>query len=317
MTQTGSTRKDGRPLKLTQPFHSPFYAPLFVGLSRGHFAGEGLDVEVETSRPGHTTVDALLAGHAEIGLGGIMRSLDLADRGGGTLPHFAEVNGRNGFFLLGRRPRPDFEWRDLLGATVISFAEAPTPWQCMLTVLRRHGVDPARVTIRRNLAVADAVARFNAGEGDYLEQAQPTTEQLLSSGQAYLVASMGDATGPVPFSSYMTTPRFLDEHPDVVLAFTRAVVRTQRYLASRPAAEIAEAIGSAFPDVGGPLLTAIVERYLRQGTWTRTPVIARAGFEYLQQILLDGGFIGRRHRYEDLVNVDFARRAVTEVDTKG
>ena len=128
---------------------------------------------------------------------------------------------------------------------------------------------------------------------------------------------MGDATGPVPFSSYMTTPRFLDEHPDVVLAFARAVVRTQRYLASRPAAEIAEAIGSAFPDVGSPLLTAIVERYLRQGTWTRTPVIARGGFEYLQQILLDGGFIGRRHRYEDLVNVDCARRAVTEVDAKG
>jgi NitT/TauT family transport system substrate-binding protein len=313
MSGTESKRKLGRPLRVTQPFHSPFYAPLFVGLSQGHFAAEGFDVEVETSHPGRTTVDALLAGEAEIGLGGIMRSLDLADRGGGFLPHFAEVNARNGFFLLGRRSRPDFEWRDLIGATVISFAEAPTPWQCMLTVLRRHGVDPARVTIRRDLAVADAVARFSAGEGDYLEQAQPTTEQLLASGRAHLVASMGDATGPVPFSSYMTTPRFLEAHSDVVLAFSRAVVRTQRYLASRPAAEIAHAISSAFPDTDIPVLTAIVERYRRQGTWPRTPVIARSGFEYLQQILLDGKFITRRHRYEDLVNVEFARRAEAEV----
>jgi NitT/TauT family transport system substrate-binding protein len=317
MPQIGSPGPDRRPLRLTQPFHSPFYAPLFVGLSQGFFAAEGLDVTVETSRPGRTTVDALLAGHSEIGLGGIMRSLDLADRGGEILPHFAEVNGRNGFFLLARRPRPDFEWRDLLGGTVISFAEAPTPWQCMLTVLRRHGVDPARVTIRRDLPLTDAVARFTAGEGDYLEQAQPTTEQLVSSGRAHVVASMGDATGPVPFSSYMTTRRFLVEHRDVVLAFTRAVVRTQRYLASRPPEDIARGIGPAFPDVRGALLTTIVERYLRQSTWPRTPVISRSGYEYLQQILLDGGFIKGRHRYEDLVDVELARRALAEVDPEG
>ena len=45
----------------------------------------------------------------------------------------ALVNSRNGFFLLGRTPRPRFRWTELVGATVLSFAEAPTPWQCLLT----------------------------------------------------------------------------------------------------------------------------------------------------------------------------------------
>src|SRR5262245_15610174 len=108
------------------PFHSLFYAPQFVAVHRGFFAAEGLDVTTEASSGGRTTVSALLDGSIQVGLGGIMRSLDLADRDGRLLPHFVEVNSRNGFFLLAREPRPHFAWSDLAGKEVISFAEAPT-----------------------------------------------------------------------------------------------------------------------------------------------------------------------------------------------
>ena len=300
----------GRRLVVVEPFRSPFYAPQFVALSHGHFRDEGLDVTVHTAPRSAGTVEALLHGEADICLGGIMRSLELADRDGGFLPHFIEVNRRNGFFLLARGPQPDFRWNDLVGKTVLSFAEAPTPWQCMLTVLRRAGVDPASVTIERERPVAEAVAAFRGGHGDYLEQGQPVVEQLVAEGAAHVVASMGDATGPVPFSSYMTTAEFLRRHTDVACAFTRAFHRTQRWIVEHDAAAVAAAIAPAFPDIAGDLLVRIVDRYRRQDTWARDPVIRRDGYEYLQQILLDGGFIKRRHRYEDLVDVTVAQ-AVT------
>ena len=104
-------------LKVYEPFRSVFYAPQFVTLYGGHFAAEGLDVEIRTPGGGVITTGALLDGTAQICLGGIMRSLDLADRGQPFLPHFAEVNSRNGFFLLSRRPRPGFAWADLSGRT--------------------------------------------------------------------------------------------------------------------------------------------------------------------------------------------------------
>src|SRR2546429_282183 len=147
-----------RRLTIYEPFRSIFYAPQFVALYGGHFAGEGLDVQVETAGRGVTTTGALIDGHAEIALGGIMRSLDVADRGGPSLPHFAAVNQRNGFFLLSREPRPGFAWADVVGKTIVSFAEAPTPWQCMLTVPRKHGVDPATVRIERTLPLLEALA---------------------------------------------------------------------------------------------------------------------------------------------------------------
>jgi NitT/TauT family transport system substrate-binding protein len=295
---------------VAQPFRSLFYAPHSVAIHGGHFAAEGLDVKPVIADGRTNVLRALIEGTVELGLGGLMRSLDVADRGGRLIPHFAELNSRNGFFLLSRTPRPDFTWRDLVGRTVISFAGAPTPWQCMLTVLRRHGVDPQRVTFIRDLHGADAVVAFQGGRGEFLEAGQPTTEQLLADGAAHLVASMGEATGPVPFSSYLATPDRLGRQPELLLRFTRGVYRAQRWIAGHGAAEIADVIGPDFADIPAELRRRAVERYLAQGTWATHPVLKRPGFEYLQEILLAGGFIKRRHRYEDLVDTAYARQAV-------
>jgi NitT/TauT family transport system substrate-binding protein len=298
-----------RALTLYEPFRSIFYAPQFVALYGRHFAAEGLDVTVVTASR-ITTTAALIDGHAEIALGGIMRSLDVADRGGPFLVHFAEMNQRNGFFLLSRVPRPDFTWVDVVGKTVISFAEAPTPWQCMLTVLRRHGVDPRTVTIERTLPLAEARAAFEAGHGDFFETGQPFTEELVAGGSAHLAVSMGEATGPVPFSSYMTTERFLREERDVVRRFTRAFYQAQRWIARSDAKQIAELVAPAFGNIAPEIRQRAVARYLAQGTWSRDPIVRRPGYEYLETILVDGGFITRRHRYEDLIDTTVAQEVV-------
>jgi NitT/TauT family transport system substrate-binding protein len=306
-----------RPLTVLMPFFTPFYAPLAAGAALGHFREEGLDVRWQPAAAfGKSAVQALIDGSIEITLSGLMRSFDVADREGRVLPHFAEVCSRSGFFLLGRKPLPGFRWSDLVGKTIISFAEAPTPWQCMLTVLRRNGVDPATVRIERNRPGPEALAAFRGGHGDFFEQTQPIVEQLLAGGEAHLVASMGEATGPVPFTSYMTTPEFLRREPDTVLHFTRALYRTQRWLASHDSKDIADAIKPGFPDIAPAILERAVSRFARQGTWSSDPILRRPGFDYLQDILKSGGFISKTHRYEDLVDTAIAERAVVELEGK-
>jgi len=302
-------------MTVRMPFYTPFYAPLAAGAALGHFREEGLDVKWQpAARFGKSAVEALLDGSIEITLSGLMRSFDVADRDGRFLPHFAEVCSRSGFFLLGRKPMPNFRWTDLAGKTVIGFAEAPTPWQCMLTVLRRHGVDPAAVRIERSRPVPEALAAFRSGHGDFFEQTQPIVEQLLANGEAHLVASMGEATGPVPFTSYMTTPEFLRREPETVLRFTRAVYHTQRWLARQDAQTIAETIAPDFHDIDRGLLERAIERFKKQDTWAHDPVLRRPGFDYLQEILQTGGFIRKTHRYEDLVDTAIAEKAVREVN---
>jgi NitT/TauT family transport system substrate-binding protein len=300
-----------RRMTVLMPFHTPFYTPLAAGVALGHFADEGLDVTAAAAaRYGRSAVDAMRAGEVDIALSGIMRSLDLADRGEPYPVHFAEVCSRNGFFLLSRAPRPRFSWRELVGRTVIGFAEAPTPWQCLLTVLRANGVDPATVDIQRAHPAPEAIAAFRAGRGDFLEQTQPVVEELLDEGAAHLVASLGEATGPVPFTSYMATAEFLRREPDVVARFTRAVLRTQRWLATAADADVGAAIAAHFPEIDARRRERIVARYLRQHTWARDPLVRRAGYDDLQDILVNGAFIRRRHRYEDLIDTAFAEAAM-------
>ncbi len=305
-----------RRLTVPMPFPTPFYAPLAAGAALGHFADEGFDVTVTTAGAlGKGAVQALLDGDVAIALSGLMRSLELADRGGPLLVHFAEVCRRNGFFLLARRPMPGFAWPDLAGATVLSFAEAPTPWQCLLAVLRRHGVDPATVRIDRTRPTAEAVAAFRAGHGDFLEQAEPVVSALVAAGAAAVVASMGEATGPVPFTSYMATPEFLRRERDAAVRFTRAVARTQRWLAAHDTSEIARCITAHFPGVPAGTLEGAVARYRGQDTWARTPVLDRRGYTALHEILRGGGLIRHPHRYEDLVDASIASDALASLDS--
>jgi NitT/TauT family transport system substrate-binding protein len=300
----------GRPLRVVVAFHSIFYAPLPVAIRGGHFAAEGIDVDPETPALAAGTVDALLSGVADVSLSGIMRSFQLVDRGGARLVHFAAVNDRNGFFLLSREPRPRFAWSDVAGRTIISFGGAPTPWLCMQAVLRRHGVDPARVTFRRDLSTPDAIAAFRAREGDFIEHGPPVIDQLIADGTGHLVASMGEATGPVPFSSLMATPEMLTKQRDVLIRFVRGLYRAQRWMAASSAQEIAAVVAPVFGDIDPAIRVAAVERYLRQSTWARDPVLTRAGYETLQEILLSAGFIKKPHPFESLVDTEIARAAV-------
>ena len=295
---------------MMEPFRSPFYAPALVAVHGGHFANAGFDVSLVTAAPGRGTVEALVEGRADFAVSGIMRSLGLLDAGGPPIVHFATVNDRNGFFLVSRRPRPRFAWRDLEGHTVISFGGAPTPYHCMLSVLRREGVDPARVSFVRDLDVAESIAAFESDKADFLECGPPVVDRLVAQGAGHLVASMGVATGPVPFSSLMATERRLrDDRADLV-RLVGAFHAAQRWIAHAAADDIARVIAPALPDIELPLLARIAARYRAQGTWPDDPRLDRRGYERLQEILFAGGFIKNRHPYEVLIDTEIATEAM-------
>src|SRR5437773_6306157 len=220
-----------RTLTMMEPFHSPFYAPAHVAVRGGYFARAGFDVTLVTATPQNPTAEALLEGRADFAVSGIMRSLGLVDKGGPPIVHFAAVNDRNGFFLVSRVARPSFAWSDLVGRTVLSFGGAPTPYLCMLAVLRQSGVDPKGVTFVRDLGVPEAVAAFKDGKGDFIECGPPVVDQLVAEGAGHLVASMGVATGPVPFSSLMATEARLRDDRAALVRLVRAFHEAQRWIA--------------------------------------------------------------------------------------
>ena len=292
-------------------FHSLFYTPHFVAMHLGVFERQQLGVEVRTANSGGELANALLKGEAELGLSGPIRGLDLAEKGSqDRIISIIQVTNRNGFFVVGRGPQPRFQWADLMGSRLILFAEAETPWLCLQQVLRNYGIDIGAIKLITGVPTEQAVQMFLRGEADYIEQGQPAVERLVHSGRGSVVASEGEAVGAIPFSAYLTTPAYAASHAEVLQRFTEAYYHAQQWIAQHSAEEISQLIAPSFPDIEPEIRTRAVGRYLTQETWSRDPLLREEGFNYLQDILIGGGFISKRYPYAEHVNVEFAQAAM-------
>jgi len=240
----------------------------------------------------------------------------MAERGH-ALVNVGEVNSRAGFYLLSRRPLPSaaavghdqpVAWREFRGATFITWREPQIPWLCTEDVLRRAGIVPADLRVLR-LAAGEMVEAFRRTPNSCITTFQPETEQLLADGTAQGLVAMPGVVRPIPFSSFIVTRRFLEKGGETLERFLRGFQRGLTWVRSATPGDIAGAIAPFFPGVERRWLEAAVARYLADRTWPGDAVLRRPGFDDLQEIVLAGGVISRRHRYEDHVDTQFATRA--------
>jgi NitT/TauT family transport system substrate-binding protein len=303
-------------VRFVQPFRVVFYAPIEVAQLGGFLAAEDLDLDVTIMESSPRYLEALSRGDVDIAQGGPMRTMKTAETHPEIeLRNFAEVNSRSGFFLLSRTPPDRFQPADLAGKELITFSEAPTPWFCLQAVLHRHGIDPAQVRRLTALPTPVAVEAFLSGRGDYLMQTQPAVEQLVQDGKAFICMAQAETCGHLAFTSYMSTANTLDTRPDMIERFTRAIYRTQQWMAQHSGAEIAELIQPRFPDIPHALLGAAITRFQDLHTWPDNPVMPRTGFDNLAEVLRLAGYLSTQPSYDALVDTRIASRVVEASST--
>ena len=295
------------PLRLMETFRTVFYTPIYVTVAGGYLASEGLDVDFQTcpARFPHP-LSALHNGAADIVQSGIMRSIIAADWGGETVPrHFAEINSRDGFFVLGRQPAEEFNWADFAGATIIPVGFSPMPWASFQYALRNNGVAIEDLTLLTGLGLDEAVAAFRAGRADYIHLPEPAAEQLLADGVGHLTAALGKVNGHIAYSSFAATNAFLESQPDVVHRFVAGYFRALEWLAGATPQEVSEAIAPFFPETNPELITASVARYKDQDNWPATPHLGQPQYDGLQEILVAAGMVKEWQGYEKVVTGEF------------
>ena len=75
---------------------------------------------------------------------------------------------------------------------------------------------------------------------------------------------------------------------------------------------LAKTIAPQFEGTSLETLTTIVKRYYDQDTWKENLIFEENAFSLLQNILEDSGVLEERVPYSDLVNTDFARKAISQ-----
>ena len=298
------------PLRLMETFRTVFYTPIYVTVAGGYLESEGLDVDFRTcpSQFPHP-LSALNHGAADIVQSGIIRSIIASDWGGETVPrHFAEINSRDGFFVLGRQSSGEFAWADFSGATIIPVGFSPMPWASFQYALRNNGVALEDLTLLHGLGLPEAVAAFRAGRADFIHLPEPAAEQLLADGVGHLSVALGKVNGHIAYSSFAATNAFLNGQPDVVHRFIAGYSRALTWLAGATANQVSELVAPFFPDTPPDLITASIARYKDQDNWPPTPHLARPQYDGLQEILVAAGMVKEWQPYEKVVTGEFTAR---------
>ncbi len=298
------------PLRLMETFRTVFYTPIYVTLAGGYLESAGLDVEFATcpTRFPHP-LSALNHGAADIVQSGIMRSIIAADWGAETVPrHFAEINSRDGFFVLGRKRAEEFQWDDFEGSSIIPVGFSPMPWASFRYALRRRGLDPEGLTLLPGLGLDEAVAAFRHGRADFIQLPEPTVERLLAEGVGHLSVALGLVNGYIAYSSFAATNRFLEARAEVAQRFVQGYAQALEWLGGASANEVSAAVAPFFPDNDPELITRAIRRYQEQQTWPASPHLGRSEYEGLQDILVDAGMVRERQVYEKVVATEFTAR---------
>ena len=297
-------------ITLLENFRAVFYTPFYAAFSLGAYEEAGADVRIETSPDPARNAELLMSGEAQVSWGGPMRVLVAYDKNPDCdLKVFCEVVCRDPFFLIGREPNAGFRMSDLVGPRIATVSEVPTPWMCLQHDLRLAGLDPDALNRIPDKTMGENADALRAGDVDVIQVFQPFAEELIREGAGHIWYQAADR-GLTTYTAFYAPGNFLRENPASALGMTRAILRTERWLAENDAEAVAGLVKPWFEDMDFDLLTQAVARYKGIGLWNRNPHLAQASFEWLRAACLSGGLITTGVSYEQAVDMRFVNEAV-------
>ena len=301
-------------VRLNEVTHSVFYAPQYVAMSQGFFAEEGLEVELTNGGGADKVMTAVVSGQSDIGLAGPEASIYVYNQGKADHTQIiAQLTKRDGSFLVGRAEDDAFSWEDLRGKTVIGGRKGGVPEMTLEYVLRLHGLTPGEdVTVDPSGQCNMMAGAVPGGRGDYVTLFEPTATQLERAGKSYVLASIGQESGEIPYTAYFANESWLRDNADTAQRFVNAIAKAQQWVAEHTDRQVAEAIIDQFPDTSLDELEAVTARHRQIDAWNRTPVMERHALERPEPVMEQARELAHSDwvPFDELVNNTFAQNAV-------
>ena len=298
-------------VQLTEVAHSIFYAPMYVAVEEGYFEEEGIELTLVNGLGADKTMTAVLSGEADIGFMGSEASVYVYNEGAEDyVVNFAQLTQRAGNFLVSREADSDFKMTDLKGKTVLGGRKGGMPQMVFEYILKKYGMNPdTDLDIVTNIDFGMTAQAFAGGSGEYTVEFEPSATALEKEGSGYVVASLGVESGYVPYTAYSAKKSYIEENPEVIEGFVKALQKGMDYVNSHTSEEIAEKIQPQFAETDKDTLITIVNRYKEQDTWKEDLVFEKESFELLLDILESAGELSKRPPFEDLVDNTFSEKA--------
>lgn len=294
---------DLKKVKVAEVAHSIFYAPQYVAHKLGYFEEEGLDVEIILTSGADKVTSAVLSGDVNIGFCGSEATIYVYNEGEKDyLINFAALTKRDGSFLVSREKYDNFTLEDLKGKKIIGGRKGGMPEMTLEWALKENGIDPkSDVKIDTSIAFAAMSGAFIGGEGDFVSLFEPNALEIEKNGYGYVVASIGELGGVVPYTAYNARKSYILENPDVIEGFTKAIQKGLDYVHNNDSREIAKLLEDYFPNTSIDDLEKLVQRHKDIDSWFNSTSISEKDFNHIQEIMISAGELKSKVDYKILV----------------
>lgn len=299
-------------ISVNEVARSVFYAPQYVAINKGFFKEEGLEIELTTGQGADKVMTAVLAGQSDIGFAGPEASIYVYNEGKEDYAEvFAQMTKRDGSFLVSKTDTDNFSWNDLKGKTVIPGRKGGVPYMTFEYVLKQNGINPETdVNLDDSIKFDLMAGAFAGGDAEYVTLFEPTASMTEEAGKGYVVASVGEASGEIPYTAYFAKKSYIEKNKDIIQGFTNAIYKGQQWIKQHSAKEIAEVIQDFFPDTDLDMLTKSIQSYMDIDAWNDTPVLKEEAFNRLQTVMKEAGELDKEAPYNKVINNEFAENSI-------
>ena len=279
--------------------HSVFYAPQYAAISNGYFIDEGIDIELVLANGADSVMAAVLSGDVQIGFSGTEATIYVYQAGEKDyVKTFAGLTQRDGSFIVSREKIENFTLEDLKGKYVIGGRKGGMPEMTFEWALREHNIDPkGDLTIDTSIAFAAMQGAFIGGTGDFVTLFEPNATNVEKQGLGYVVAYVGELGGEVPYTAYNAKSSYIEQNPEIIEGFTKAVNRGLEFVYNNSSEVIAKSIINFFPDTSINDLVTIVTRYKEAHAWKENITINKQEWQHIQDIIVASGELHKIFNY--------------------
>lgn len=301
-------------VKVNEVTRSVFYSPQYVAIALGYFEENGIEIELTTGQGADKVMTAVLAGQSDIGFAGPEAAIYVYNEGKTDyMQVFAQMTKKDGSFLVSKTNDKEFEWSDLAGKTIIPGRKGGVPYMTFEYVLKQKGYNPSTdMNLDDSISFDLMAGAFAGGNAEYVTLFEPTASMTEAQGAGYIVASIGEEAGDIPYTAYFAKKSYIAENEELIQNFTTAIYKGQKWVEEHTAKEIAELIVEFFPSTDVKMLESSIQRYKDIDAWNKTPVLTKESFEKLQDVMQEAGELETRANYEDIINNKYAEKAVNQ-----
>lgn len=304
-------KKSDKVIKINEVTHSVFYTPLYLADALGYFKDEGYEIELTNGGGADSTMAAVLSGAADVGFCGPEAAIYVTVGNSSDSPKvFGQLTKRDGSFLVGRVAEPEFSWSNLNGKEILAGRKGGVPAMTFEYTLSQKGV---KATLNYDVAFNMMTSAFESGIADYCTMFEPGASQYQAAGKGYIVASVGEAAGEVPYTCFAAKQSFIDKNPEKIDAILRSVTKAVKYVNENTSADVAQKIAKYFDGTTVDALTTSIENYKNIDAWVTDMAMNESAFNRLQDIMENSGELEKRVNFADVILTERAHAIYLEV----